>query len=127
MPTTTTATATTPITHVYKQRDKYGRSTTVAERRLTRVAILITLPKAYAENYGHRYLINDRTEGDVAGEVTYHATRREAVAELVRRYWLHSLRDSVSCVCGYRSPAQSYGGARKDLTRHIERARRTGK
>jgi len=78
--TQTTAKTSDAIVSQYKTRDKYGRSVqhfTVDSRT---VCVLVTLPKAYAEQYGERYLVNDwASEAPV--DVEYFGKRSDAVAK----------------------------------------------
>lgn len=62
----------------YNTRDKYGRSVTHFTVNGKTVAVVVCLPKHYAEKHGHRYLVNDWASA-VQGDVTYFVKRKDAV------------------------------------------------
>lgn len=62
----------------YKTRDKYGRTVTHFTVNARTVAVVVTLPKRYADETGHKYLVNDWAS-ESTGDVTYFAKRKDAV------------------------------------------------
>jgi hypothetical protein len=68
----------------YTQRDKYGRNVNHNVVNGHVVAVRVTLPKAYREQYGKAYLVNDwaatAAGGDHTASVTEVATLKEARA-----------------------------------------------
>jgi hypothetical protein len=69
------------VIHEYTRRDKYGRTVLHLEvavpnvpRRAT--VLLVTLPKGYAAEYGHRYMVTDWQ----THTTDYYVTRAEAKA-----------------------------------------------
>jgi hypothetical protein len=62
------------------RRDDYGRSVTpLADAATGRtLAMLVRLPRGYAEKYGDSYLLNDWTNPDRDAAVTYYKTRKAA-------------------------------------------------
>ena len=77
--------------HEYTQRDKYGRTVLHLEAAVPNVpkratVVMVTLPKVYAAEYGHRYLVNDWSAGftpgasDAENGITYFVKRAEALA-----------------------------------------------
>jgi hypothetical protein len=68
----------TAIVSQHRTRDKYGRSVQHFTVNGRTVVVLVTLPKAYAEQYGFKYLTNDWAS-PTPGDAKEHATRKEAV------------------------------------------------